>query len=326
MITYSGFVFFYTAYMPAGIVAVYGNDDQAEERYFADLYGAHTHEPVARPAASVPEIISHGQETWGPESQIRSVFIQHDAGEVPRVEIGRVRGERVRWFAGHTLGYNADSGEPLKPAPDQSMTVKTHQVLLALHEGRFAEPWLRWLYFLSGLMGAGMIGTGLVLWTVKRRRTHRVTGYRFGLRLVEALNAATIAGLPTGIAAYFWANRLLPVEMAERANWEANVLFLIWGEALIYAFFRHTRKAWVELLWLASAAYALLPLINAMTTDKHLGVTLPAGDWALVGFDLTMLVLGLAFAYMAIKVKRIWLGSAAQELDDNPRALAGGSE
>lgn len=323
MITYSGLVFFYTSYMPAGIAAVYGTDDKARDRYFDDLYGDHAHEAVTRPVASVSNMIKHVEETWGPSSQVRSVFIQHDVGEAPRVEVGRVRGDQVRWFAGHTLNYNAESGEPLMPEVDDSNTVKTHQTLLALHEGRFAEPWLRWLYFAAGLLGAGMIGTGLVLWTVKRRRNHDATGGHFGLKLVEALNAATIAGLPAGVAAYFWANRLLPVEMADRANWEANFLFLIWGEALIYAFFRNTRKAWVELLWLASAAFTLLPLVNALTTDKHLGLTLPAGDWVLAGFDLTMLALGFAFGYMAIKVKRIWLKRAAREAEANNTALVG---
>lgn len=328
MINYSGLLFFYTSYMPVPIAAVYGTDDKAEERYFDALYGSVTHKAVTRPAASVPEMINHAEKTWGPDSQLRSVRVQHNAGDVPVVEIGRVRGERVRWFAGHILRYHADTGELLKPVPDQTLTVKTHQLLLALHEGRFAESWLRWLYFFSGLLGAGMIGTGLVLWTVKRRRNHEANGINMGLRLVEALNIATIAGLPAGMAAYFWANRLLPVGMAERANWEANVLFLIWGEALIYAFFRCSdrdgcRKAWLELLWFAAAAFVLLPFINVLTTDKHLGVSLMANDWVLAGFDLTMIGLGLVFAYTALKIRCIWLEKPTHECRIEKNALPG---
>lgn len=44
------------------------------------------------------------------------------------------------------------------------------------------------------------------------------------------------------------------------------------------------------------------PLVNAATTDRHLGVTLPASDWALAGFDLSMLGLGLAFGWLAWKL------------------------
>lgn len=322
MITYSGLVFFYTTYMPAGIAAVYGTDDKARDHYFDDLYGSHTHEAVTRPDASVPDMLSRAEDAWG-AGRVRSVIVMHDGGEEPFVEIGRVRGGKVRVFDGETLRFHAHTGEPLPPEPGDSGAVKTHQTLLALHEGRFAEPWLRWLYFIAGLLGCGMIGTGLVLWTVKRRRNHVATGGHIGLRLVEALNAATIAGLPAGIAAYFWANRLLPVEMADRAEWEMHFLFLIWGEAFIYGFFRDIRKAWVELLWLAAAAFALLPVVNALTTDKHLLNTIAAGDWVLAGFDLTMLALGLAFGYMAIKVKRIWLKTAAGEAEVSNAVLAG---
>ncbi|MEY6434123.1 PepSY-associated TM helix domain-containing protein [Thioalkalicoccus limnaeus] len=95
-----------------------------------------------------------------------------------------------------------------------------HDLMLGLHEGLFAGPLLRALYVLSGLLGAAMITTGLVLWAVKRRQ--RIEKAReaphLGLRLVEKLNVATIIGLPVAIAAYFWANRLLPLELVNRAD------------------------------------------------------------------------------------------------------------
>lgn len=309
MITYSGLVFFNATYMPAGIATIYGTDSKAMERFFDELFGEHSHQAITRPQASVPAMIAKAEAAWGP-GQVGSVFIQHDGGEAPRVDIGRVFGDKVRIFDGEVMRFQAHTGLPLPLDPPDSLAMKTNETLRALHEGRFAESWLRWLYFVAGLLGSAMIGTGLVLWTVKRRKQQHYGG--FGHRLVEALNASTLAGLPAGIAVYFWANRLLPVDMADRADWEMHFLFLVWGEALIYAFFRCAdlkgcRKTWVELLWFAAAAYALLPLVNALTTDKHLGTTLPAGDWVLAGFDLTVLALGLGFAYMAVKVKRTWL-------------------
>ncbi len=41
-------------------------------------------------------------------------------------------------------------------------------VLYALHLGRFSDTVVRWLYFLVSFMGTAMVGTGLVMWTVKR--------------------------------------------------------------------------------------------------------------------------------------------------------------
>ncbi|MCR6651380.1 MAG: PepSY domain-containing protein [Cellvibrionaceae bacterium] len=323
MITYSGLMFFYTDYMPAGIAAIYGTDDKAGERFFKELFGEHSHEAVSRPKAPVTEMIARAESAWG-QGEVRSVLVMHDGGEEPFVDISRVYRDKLRWFKGDVMRFHAHTGAPLPPEEDDNAAVRTTQTLFALHEGRFAEPWLRWLYFVAGLLGCGMIGTGLVLWTVKRRKHHGASGAGIGNRLVEALNIATIAGLPAGVAAYFWANRLLPVEIADRASWEANFLFLLWGETLLYAFFRDTRKAWVELLGLAAAAFALLPVVNALTTDRHLGITLPAGDWVLAGFDLTMLGLGAAFAYMAVKVNRIWLKKAAAVETGNRALLAGG--
>ena len=75
----------------------------------------------------------------------------------------------------------------------------------------------------------------------------------------------------------------------------------------------------MELFWFSAAAFALLPVLNALTTDRHLGITLPAGDWALAGFDLTMLGLGALCALLAVKVRRHWLkpSRAAQSLPVN---------
>jgi len=177
----------------------------------------------------------------------------------------------------------------------------TYQSLLGLHEGLYAGPLLRWLYFLSGLMGTAMIGAGLVLWTVKRRAR---IGRTFGFNLVERLNVATIVGLPVAVAGYFWANRLIPVSLDDRAAWEAHALFLVWAAFLVHPWLRPLPRAWVEQLSLAAGAFGLLPLVNAFTTERHIGVTLPRGLWELASFDLAMLAFGLAFAGAAWAVAR----------------------
>jgi hypothetical protein len=70
-----------------------------------------------------------------------------------------------------------------------------------------------------------------------------------GFRLVEILNIATIAGLPIGIAAYFWANRLLPFAMLDRAEWEIHVLFFTWAWLTGYAVLRPPKRAWVQRIY-----------------------------------------------------------------------------
>ena len=67
---------------------------------------------------------------------------------------------------------------------------------------------------------------------------------------------------------------------------------------------RPARRAWIEQLWIAAFAIGLLPLLNLLTTDRHLGVTVSAGDWELAGVDLTAAAFGLCFAFAAWFIAR----------------------
>jgi hypothetical protein len=106
------------------------------------------------------------------------------------------------------------------------------------------------------------------------------------------------------IAAYFWANRLLPVEMSTRAAWEVHAMYLTMAAMFAYPMFRPPERARVEMLWLCTAAYGLLPVLNALTTSRHLGHSLGEGDWIMAGFDLTALGCAAISAVCAVKVSR----------------------
>lgn len=318
MITYTGLIFFMSIYMPTGREVMYGATEEGRQAYFQDLrQQKRDFLPISAPQASLSEMMHSAEQAWGKNS-IASVQITHPADSQAYVELRRTGVTGVYWTRAETLRFNAIDGSAMEPENNSNVTGDTHRVLLALHEGVFAEWWLRWLYFISGLLGCAVIGTGLVLWTVKRRTQHQKrmakaaalsVSERFdaaGLRLVEILNAGTLAGLPLGLAAYFWANRLLPINMADRAAWEFHALFLVWGWSFLYASWRPLKRAWLELLYLTAAAYALIPVLNLLTTDRHLGVTVIHGDWGLAGFDLTMFGLAALFVYIAIKMKRKW--------------------
>ncbi|MGH8350428.1 MAG: PepSY domain-containing protein, partial [Pseudomonas sp.] len=126
----------------------------------------------------------------------------------------------------------------------------------------------------------------------------------FELRLVEVLNIASMSGLMLAVATFFWANRLLPVTMAGRADWEVNGFFIVWGLSLLHAMFRRGRAAGVEQLALEALLFGAVPVLNALTTPFHLGVTLAQGDWSMAGFDLACLAGGLFFAWAAWKIRR----------------------
>ncbi|MCH8506366.1 MAG: hypothetical protein LAT50_18915, partial [Ectothiorhodospiraceae bacterium] len=111
-----------------------------------------------------------------------------------------------------------------------------------------------------------------------------------------------VAGLLTAVAAYFWATRLLPVEFAQREAWEVHSMFLTWFMLLILSVARPPARSWPEQFALAAVAFALLPVLTLFTSDRHLGRSLPAGDWPLAGFDLTVLGLGLVCAWVSYRL------------------------
>jgi hypothetical protein len=45
-------------------------------------------------------------------------------------------------------------------------------------------------------------------------------------------------------------------------------------------------------------------VVNALTTTRHLGNSIPQGDWIMAGFDLAALACGAVAAICALKVKK----------------------
>ncbi|MDQ6214938.1 PepSY-associated TM helix domain-containing protein [Achromobacter insolitus] len=302
MITFSGLVLFMAMLMPAGILAVYENPRQ----YSDDVFKAFKIAPARNePAPLVPlaPLVAQAQEHW--QGRVGRVTVIHpgDAGATVTLVRDAADGVSYGRLAPY-MRFDGVTGALQEGEDELSATVRTAGVITGLHLGLFAEPLLRWLYFLVSLAGTGMVGTGLVLWIAKRRQKAR-PGAReaFSLRLVDALNAGTVAGLLISVAAFFWANRLLPADMPGRQLWETRAFFAVWGLSLVYAFLFQHRK-WRDLLAAAAATLALVPVVNALTTSRHLGVSLPAGDWVMAGFDLTCLAGALLLAWMARKAAR----------------------
>ncbi|MEL6860605.1 MAG: PepSY-associated TM helix domain-containing protein, partial [Pseudomonadota bacterium] len=202
------------------------------------------------------------------------------------------------WFDGPTGAFESYAPREFKGGDTVVNTME------GLHEGLFAGPILRVVFFVSGLMGAVMVSTGLVHWTRKRRTKLRGNAKaERNLIVIERMNVGVVAGLPVAIAAYFWANRLLPLDLPGRGDWEIHTIFISWLILVIHGLIREPKQGWNEQLYLSAAAFSLLPVLNGLTSDIHLINTLPlpgrSGDFALAGVDLWFLIIGLGFAYAA---------------------------
>jgi len=302
MITYTGLITLVAMYMPWPIEANY--KDPAT--FQAAVFGA---EAEAEGGASgrfaaltpVAPLIARASQEWGggrPETMV----VRNPNDGAATITLFQSTKDRLNARSG-SIVFSGVDGRLLSASPPAGPAVETSGVMLGLHIGSFAGPMLRWTFFLLGLAGTAMVGTGLVLWTVKRKRPDAAPF--FGIRLAERLNVGAIACLPAGMAAFLLANRLLPTTMAGRADTEVAIMFWTWFGLAAIACLRPIRRAWVETLAIAAIAFLALPLVNALTTDRDLFRSLSKGDGLFVAFDLAMLATAALLGFAAWRTAQV---------------------
>lgn len=292
MITYTGLVTMMALYVPWGLDRAFP-EPQQKQHLLSEVFAFLPAEPGSgerAPMVALPSLLAQAEAHWQ-GAEVGRVQVSNPGDRHAKV-VMEARSDQPEQLgvSGHPpfQVFDGVSGERLRekvPAP----AYDTYGILLGLHLGRFADWPARWLYALLGAAGCGMLASGLIVWSVKRRGkpTHSVAG----LWLVDRLNLVTLAGFPIAVVALFWLNRLLPAAWPERAQWEIHGLFLVWLGMLVHALIRPLHAGWREQLGLAGILLLGLPVLNLVTTERGFVVSLMAGDWLFVGFDLTCLVL-----------------------------------
>jgi uncharacterized iron-regulated membrane protein len=306
MITYTGLITLMFLYMPWGVQVKYPDKPNSfyqevfPTRQFADTPRTGTGVPFA----DLAPMLAQSAARWDGDAPGRiTVFLPGDPAS--SIMLTRDNENRISSTSSDTMTFAAATGVMTAETRDEARpAVQTRGVMYGLHAATFAQPLLRALFFLSALAGCAMVATGVVLWAVKERQKvakHIAAGGRVGVgvRLVDGLNIGAIAGIPIAIAAYFWANRLLPAVMPDRPATEIMAFFIGWGVSLAAGLIWPSRRMWIWQMGLAAAMWMTLPVLNAFTSPSNVFRNAMQGRWALVGFDLTVLLLGIAFAYIA---------------------------
>jgi uncharacterized iron-regulated membrane protein len=310
MITYTGLVTLMALYMPWGERVAFKSPAERQQLSAELSAFIQPGKPSGQkvPLASVEDMVRQAQERWGRDDVAR-VNAVHPGDAVARVAV--TRGERGRVsMSPQYMEFEGTTGKLLTVRENVGAAAETRGVLYALHLGRFSDTETRWLYFLVSFLGTAMVGTGLVMWIVKRRQQLADPDRPyFGFRLVERLNIASIAGLSVAMTAFLWGNRLLPHPLEGRADLEIHLFFIVWALTLLHALVRPAKSAWVEQLWAASVLLFLLPVLNALTTQRPLWHSLVEGDWVFAGMDIMCWALALLHAALAIRTARQRAGS-----------------
>lgn len=304
MILYTGLVTLMFTYMPWGKALVY--PDQRGAHAIIEEMTVKLDPPLASdidlPLAKLAPMMAKANELFG-VGNLGRIIVNNPGKANAQLAITRGDAERVSISPQYIL-FEGATGSLIKIKDKASNASSTWALIYALHLGRFAESFGRFLYFFLSLAGAAMIATGMVLWGVKRRQKRKDSKSFFGLRLVEKGNVACIAGLTMAVPTFFIANRLLPLDIQNRSDWEIHCFFICWLFAGLHAFLRPTLKAWSEQLSFAALLLLLLPILNSFTTDRGLIRSLETGDTVFASFDAACLLLATGLFLLARRIEK----------------------
>ncbi|RZM32096.1 MAG: PepSY domain-containing protein [Sphingomonas sp.] len=310
MITYTGLITLVAMYMPWPVVANYAKPaDFAQAAFGTPTEREATGTPA--PLVAIGPLVADAERRFG--ASVATVVVRNPNDAASTVTLYRHSSASLNG-RGPSVTYAGSDGRFLEGAADVGPALATAGVMLGLHVAQFASPALRWAYFVLGLTGAAMVGTGLLLWTAKRRKPG-ATPF-FGLKLVERLNIGVIAGLPIGMAAYLLANRLIPADAANRADAEVATMFWVWGGVAVVQLLRPARRAWTEGFAIGALAFAAIPVADTLTTSRGLPGSMLSGDTLFAAFDIAMLAVAALLALGA------WHSARSKPVAKIPKTLS----
>lgn len=292
-ISLSGLIIFYAIYFPGITQTLY---PQGRPQLQLEALGNYSRPAsgVAADSASLDAMLSSAQEVWessGSSGQAYFVRVWHPGDRNAYVEVRRSHANEVTMNADR-LTFDGTTGELLHQH-SAAPVAGVQRFLTGLHFIQFDHWTLRWLYFIGGMSGCVLIGTGLLFWSGSRRARHERQG-RIGARLVDALSVTAGPGLIIATLAFFVVNRLLPAECQwfgqQRAALEGWAFYLSWLLTLVHAA-SYPVHAWRRQLQSAAVLAVSAVALNGLTTDDFLPLSLFSGSSAVAGMDVMLLVL-----------------------------------
>lgn len=284
VITLSGLIIFFSIYFPVGWQPVFQGDRAAFNR---EAFGSFSR-PAAgtpAPAASLDAMVAEATRRWdgAPPYFVR---VWHPGDAASYVELRRSFADGIPmnldqiFFDGPTGGVlHTHTATPV---------MQVQQVVSGLHFIQFRHWTLRFVYFGLGLTGCMLIATGFLFWLESRRKRHIALGLH-GVRIVEGLAIGSVTGIILATAAFFVANRILPLGLSGRAGWEMTVFYAVWAAGFAYGWWR-PRAAWREQSWAIGATALAAVLLNAVTTGDHPLQAAARGQWGVAGVDAGLLL------------------------------------
>ncbi len=282
MITWTGVVILAETLMPAATVMLYDGKARANR---AEVVKSFVRKPAGEPGATKPlvEHLAAAEAILG-AGTVGNLVVRNPGDRNGLVQVLRHVEDRLSAVGDHVT-FDAVTGELFGLQTEWNAMAYAYRAQVGLHVVHYGGPVMRWLYFVSGLLGAAMMAAGIVIFNSRRRQ--RVGDTRVQ-RLIESLGVAAAAGSCIACLAYLWAARLLPAGMEARAVREAVCFFTVWAATLAHALLRVRvcpDFAWREQLAAAGVLALLLPVPDLLAAQQ-------AHDALRLGVDLAAVSVG----------------------------------
>ncbi len=238
MIAYTGLLFSSSSLLPAGLNDLYGGSKvrlSLDAHALPPMSQRTTAKPIDLTWTSFAEIVARAEAEWG-TGNIASLQFNRDRSNRLRI-VARQRDQRRIAARQETMQFDGDTGALLQHWRPKGAGVRLHSFLTGLHMGHFGGDGVRWLYFLGGMIGAAVIGSGTVLFSLKRRAVPSLPH-----ATIAHINIAATVGIIIATAAFLWGTRL-PAPLDDRASWKRLVFWGVWLFSLAHALCRPAHSA-----------------------------------------------------------------------------------
>lgn len=328
LIPFSGLLILATTYLPWSMGVPYQGD---LKQLRTDLLGYEERkiEPAGVPGGlivSLDRYRDRAEAIWRSEDGSRSssaewiaIFNPKDANAYVMIE--RYFPDRRVAIGPDQVAFDPRSGDIVGRFAPKPVNYANNWIE-GLHWIQFDHWPLRWLYFLAGLSGCAMIGSGLLFWIEARLSKGRIDPV--SVRVVRAISIGSITGIIVATCAFLIANRLLPkaIDFSDvpRHELEIAIFFGAWLVTFLHAALRG-KQAWRDQCMAIAIGAVTAVLLNWLTTGMHPIVAIDRAIWPVAFMD-SLLLAGAATA--AIAARR--LGRRARGAATGPALTREGPE
>ncbi|MEO0573068.1 MAG: PepSY-associated TM helix domain-containing protein [Bacteroidota bacterium] len=167
-------------------------------------------------------------------------------------------------------------------------------VLIKLHYATYGGIFLKIIYFILAMITCYIILSGVMIWrTARDNKKYTDRQRRFHHRVTKVYLAITLSLFPS-LALIFIANKLVPMELADRVFYVNSVFFSGW---LLFSFlglfWNNYRKLNRNYVVIGSVLGLLIPFANGLVTGDWFWNTLANGQYYVFSVDMTWLIIGL---------------------------------